>query len=332
MRLYLLIVSLFILPAKSILAQFAPAAGMPGSTAIYKDSSVFVAWANFCIVQRGFQDISNTSLGYTTSGDSSMATGPAGTNGVVCLGDGGSAILSFDDIIYNGPGFDFAVFENGFSDNFLELAFVEVSSDGINFHRFPSTSFTQDTLQISGFGSLDPTQINNLAGKYRALYGTPFDLEELNGTAGLDVNHITQIKIIDVVGCINESFATYDQYGNKINDPWNTAFPEGGFDLDAVGIIHAVSNSVRNSESDNNFICYPVPASSELNFIWKEHENNVTIYFQDITGKIIYTEKQILTSGQNKIRLNKSFTKGIYLLHIESENKVFKSKIIISNE
>ena len=36
------------------------------------------------------------------------------------VGDGGSAILTFDTPIANGPGFDFAVFENGFSDTFLE--------------------------------------------------------------------------------------------------------------------------------------------------------------------------------------------------------------------
>lgn len=332
MRHYFLIVSLNFLSSSVILAQFAPAAGMPGSTAIYKDSSVFAGWATTCVVERGFLDISNTSLGYTTSGDSSMATGSAGTNGVVCLGDGGSAILSFDNPIYNGPGFDFAVFENGFSDDFLELAFVDVSSDGINFYRFPATSLTQDTLQINGFGSLDPTKINNLAGKYRALYGTPFDLEELNGTAGLDVDHITHIKITDVVGSINESFATLDQYGNKINDPWNTPFPEGGFDLDAVGVIHAASNSLTESGNDSKLICYPVPAQDELNFIWPEKESEAIIFFQDLTGKVIYSEKTLFTGGLNKIILNKTFTKGVYFLQIVSGNKIFKQKIIISNE
>jgi len=59
-------------------------------------------------------------------------------------------------------GFDFAVFENSFNDSFLELAFVEVSSDGINFVRFPATSNTQTDVQITGFGTIDPTYINNL--------------------------------------------------------------------------------------------------------------------------------------------------------------------------
>ena len=45
----------------------------------------------------------------------------------VSLGDGGYAVVTFDKPITNGPGYDFAVFENGLNDSFLELAFVVVS-------------------------------------------------------------------------------------------------------------------------------------------------------------------------------------------------------------
>ena len=71
-------------------AQFAPPAGQAGSTAIYKDSSAFLAWATGCTVIRGLQDISNASLGYADAGDSTMSTGMSG-NGIVSLGDGGVA-------------------------------------------------------------------------------------------------------------------------------------------------------------------------------------------------------------------------------------------------
>lgn len=37
----------------NLFAQYAPAAGLPGSTTIHKDSSVFVAWATGCEVARG---------------------------------------------------------------------------------------------------------------------------------------------------------------------------------------------------------------------------------------------------------------------------------------
>ena len=81
--------------------------------------------------------------------------------------------------IYNGDGFDFAVFENGFMTNdsnmaFLELGFVEVSSDGVNFFRFPSITTVQDTLQLSNDGAMDGGRLYDLAGKSIVNYGTPF--------------------------------------------------------------------------------------------------------------------------------------------------------------
>src|SRR3989344_2665558 len=248
-------------------AQFPPAAGKPGSTAIHADSSVFTAWASACTVSRGWQDVSNQNLGYTTVGDSSSAIGKAGVNGVVSIGDGGYAVLTFPYPITNGIGWDFAVFENSFSDYFLELAFVEVSSDGINYFRFPATSLTQFDIQIGTFDTLNPEKINNLAGKYRALYGTPFDLQELDSIQGLNINAITHVKIIDVIGCIQPVFASYDQYGNIINDPWNTPFPSGGLDLDAVGVIHQTVDVNEEIAFQDKIVFFPNPAETCLNII-----------------------------------------------------------------
>ena len=245
-------------------AQFAPPAGQAGTTAISQDSSIFVGWATACSIVRGFQDISDPSLGLATAGDSSSALGNADGTSVVSLGDAGEALLTFPQPIANGPGWDFAVFENSFADDYLELAFVEVSSDGINFVRFPATSFTQDTTQIDGFGLLDATKINNLAGKYRGLFGTPFDLQELSSEPLLDVNAITHVKIIDVVGSIQDTYATYDQLGNKVNDPWPTPFASGGFDLDAVGVIHH-TGTVGMAENRQSTLqgWYPNPARDQ---------------------------------------------------------------------
>ncbi|WP_432798750.1 PEP-CTERM sorting domain-containing protein [Poriferisphaera sp. WC338] len=222
--------------------SFAPAAGQTGSTAIHKDDVAFVGWATGATVVRGLADIANPGGANASFGTDSEAIGKAeGTSlDVVSLGDGGSAILTFDTAIANGDGADFAVFENSFSDVFLELAFVEVSSDGINFFRFDAVSETQTTTQVGGFGTLDPTNLDNLAGKYRQGYGTPFDLEELVGTIGLDVNNITHVRVVDVVGSINPLHATTDSLGNVINDPYATPFSSSGFDLDAVGVINVV--------------------------------------------------------------------------------------------
>ncbi|HEY0262431.1 MAG TPA: hypothetical protein VGB95_05355, partial [Chitinophagales bacterium] len=158
MTLLLLVISV------SARAQFAPAAGEIGSTAIYKDNSVFVEWATICNTELGWQNVADTTLGKANAGNDSSAIGRAGENGTISLGDGGVATLQFANAIYNGDGFDFAVFENGFTDTFLELAFVEVSTDGENFVRFPSISHTQIDSQIGSFGYLHADNLYNLAG------------------------------------------------------------------------------------------------------------------------------------------------------------------------
>jgi len=233
---------LLALTATAQAGPYAPAAGQPGSTAIHMDDAAFVAWATGVDVVRGPQDIASATPSDASYGTPSNALGKAAgsSTDVVSLGDGGSATLTFDKAIANGPGFDFAVFENGFSDTFLEIGFVEVSSDGSNFVRFDAVSLTPTDTQVGGFGELDPTNLYNFAGKYKQGYGTPFDLDELTGTSGLDVDNVTHVRIIDVVGSINDSYATYDSLGNKVNDPYPTGFSSGGFDLDAVGVINQV--------------------------------------------------------------------------------------------
>jgi hypothetical protein len=237
--------TLIILHGFSI-AQFPPPAGQPGSTAIHKDSNIIIGWADDCIITRGFIDMTDTLVTYNgtnkaTYGSYLYVSGPADEY-VVSLGDRGLATVSFNSPIMNGQGPDFIVFENSFGDLFLELAFVEVSSDGNNFVRFPATTLVQDSLQIQTFGTIDATLINNFAGKYRMAYGTPFDLEEIKDSIGINVNNITHIRIIDVGGCVETNFASIDSKGHIINDPWPTPFDTGGFDLDAIGVLH---NSVE---------------------------------------------------------------------------------------
>lgn len=243
--------------------QFAPAAGQPGSTAIFKDSSIIVNWATGCEIVKGYLQINLPDSGFVSVGSAVSAIGKAGENGVVSLGDGGIATLTFSSPIINGAGADFCVFENSFLDTFLELAFVEVSSDGVYFVRFPAISYTQDTLQTDGFGYTQPEHIHNLAGKYRGLYGTPFDLDDLKDSVSININNITHVRVIDVVGSIDSIYATYDVLGNKVNDPFPTPFPSGGFDLDAVGVIHQSPLSSPNIHQTDVLI-FPNPFTNTL--------------------------------------------------------------------
>lgn len=238
-------------------APFAPGVGFPGSTAIAHDSSVIKAWATHCSVQQGYWDISRPSLGPVTYGDSTAAVGRA-DNQVVSLGDSGVATFSLLFPLSDAMGADFAIFENSFSDDYLELAFVEVSSNGQDYVRFPAVSYTQDTMQTSSFGSTDPRQVHNLAGKYRGFYGTPFDLAELKDSSSVDINLIRFIRVVDVVGSINPAYASYDVEGRIINDPFPTAFASGGFDLDALALLYP--NSINLEEHQAMRTPFPNPA------------------------------------------------------------------------
>ncbi len=222
--------------------SFCGAVGTEGCTAIRFDSSIVAAWATGCTIVRGPVDITNPEGPKVHYGTDDAGIGPASTSttDAVSLGDGGTATLTFAEPIRNIAGPDFAVFENSFDDHFLELAFVEVSSDGVNFVRFPASSLTQTETQLSG--NLDPTLLNNLAGKYRVGYGTPFDLEELRGSAGLDINNVTHVRLVDVVGTIDPQYATRDHKGRIVNDPWptnDTVYASGGFDLTGVAVLRA---------------------------------------------------------------------------------------------
>jgi hypothetical protein len=305
-----------------IKAQFVPPVGHEGTTAMYKDSSAFVAWANKCNVVRGFQDICNQSLGYTNVGDSSLAIGLAGTNGVVSLGDGGVAILEFSSPILDGNGPDFAVFENGFDDLFLELAFVEVSSDGIHFFRFPAISNTDTTIQTDGFGLTDASKIHNLAGKYRAEYGTPFDLSDLANDALLNKQAITHVKVIDVVGSIQNEYCSRDANNHKINDPWPTGWGNGGFDLDAVGVIHQQAVGIDELELRNVSI-YPNPATDVLYV--NLSSSNYSLEVINLMGEIVMKEENKMNTTSLELSNLKS---GVYFLTIASEGRQKQMKFV----
>ena len=311
----ILLTTLSILSSVFLYAQFPGAADTEGSTAIHKDSSIITAWASGCSVERGFVNISKPELGLASAGESSNAIGKADGISIVSLGDSGIATLTFDLPIRNGEGYDFAVFENSFSDTFLELAFVEVSSDGVNFFRFPATSNTPTETQTGGFGNTDPTLINNLAGKYKAHYGTPFDLEELKGIEDLDIDAITHVKIIDVVGSIDPEYATYDINGNPVNDPFPTPFESSGFDLDAVAVIHQkVPTSIQNKTKES-FSIYPNPApiGQKLHIQSDTDVKGMSVYGQNgklyYSGQISQFETHYLSAGIYFIQVGNNFQK-----------------------
>lgn len=228
------IISLGMLLAATAAVQggpYPPSAGEAGSTAIHMDSPLYIAWASGWT---NYQVGAECSTSFQTPG---KAVGkPDGVvTSIVCLGRGGQITMTFDVAIHDGPGFDFAIFENAFVPfaSFLELAYVEVSSDGTNFTRFPNDSLTAN--EVESFGVIDCTDVDGLAGKYRLGYGTPFDLQVLTDASPLlDLENITWVRLVDIVG----DGSAFDSDGDIIYDPYPTV-GSAGFDLQGIGVINS---------------------------------------------------------------------------------------------
>ena len=306
-------------------AQFAPAQDQPGTTAIHADSSAFVAWATGCTVERGPMRIDKPENGLASYGTDSLALGmPGGTYDIVSLGDGGNAVLTFASPIYNGPGPDFAVFENGFANAVnpdtwaLELGFVEVSSDGENFFRFPAVTYVQTDEQLGNAGSIVPAQLHNFASKYGAFYGTPFDLDEVEDNELLDKNRVTHVRIVDVVGNIDPEYATKDSEGHIVNDPWPTPFASSGFDLDAVGVINDLAHSDVSENEEEVVSLYPNPVKDRL-MVKAENLQSVEIY--NLVGQ------QVMVSTSDIVDMG-DLNQGIYFVRINADGKTVTKRVV----
>ncbi len=293
---------------------FCGAVGTEGCTAVAADSSIIVAWATGVTLERGPQNISVANSDPASFGTADNAIGMAtlsNTMEAVSLGDGGSALVTFAHPIRNGEGFDFAVFENSFSDVNLELAFVEVSSDGQRFVRFPATCLTPSETQLANAGATDPTNLNNLAGKYRIGHGTPFDLEELRDSTGINIDSIVYVRVVDVVGSINPAYGTYDAFGHIINDPWPTPFNTAGFDLTGVAVMHQRDQEGIDEGQMLVSNVYPNPVVNTVNVI-VSRDTKAVLY--DQTGRQV--GEFSLRQGQNTIDMSRHTT-GVYILRTE---------------
>jgi hypothetical protein len=294
-----------ILAASSALGgPYAPAAGQPGATAISATDSRIIGWATGATIVRGLRKIDNPSGGYAYYG------GPTGTPAIaapigmppqpqtnyysVALGQGGTATLTFATPIAHTLGLDgnhadFAVFTNGFAvdgdDNmeWVKPAFVEVSSDGVHFFRFPSVSLTQTGTQVAysddNMGAVDATDLYNLAGKDPVGYGTPFNLGELAGVSSLlDIYSVKYVRLVDCVGDINPAYATYDSQGHIVNSPWpgNSLVGSEGFCLAGVGVLHDYTSVAAEIDSIRSH--FRAPASSQ----WKLAADGLPVGPSDI--------------------------------------------------
>jgi hypothetical protein len=72
----------------------------------------------------------------------------------------------------------------------------------------------------------------------------PFDLAELRHVSPLlDIQRVTHVRVVDVIGTNDPALATFDAAGHIIIDPYPTPYFSGGFDLDAVGAFSGTTTT-----------------------------------------------------------------------------------------
>ena len=150
---------------------------------------------------------------------------------LLSLGHGGQITLAFtDNLIIDGPGADFLVFENVFNSlwtgqPFVEAATVAVSQDGVQFFEFPF-----DTLSLKGLAGSHVIKSTAHPTNPDSSGADAFDLAELG------LGWIRYVKLVDM------------------GDRWHEGSFNGDFDLDAVVAVH--SEAIR-SEPVAHFKLWP---------------------------------------------------------------------------
>lgn len=324
----LLIGLTLLLKVNPLIAQYEPQAPLAGHGAIHRADVQIKDWVKDATFEPGFIQITDTMQGKVPV---NLTNNALGVFDYLCLslGDGGKVTCTFEYPITNGPGADFVVFENGFKDlnndslAFLELAFVEVSSNGIDFVRFPAICNTQDTIQIENNNYINASHIHNLAGKYIANWGTPFDLDELKDANNLDINHITHVRIVDAIGILDEALGSRDHNGRLINDPFPTPFITGGFDLDAIGVINNKSQGTSLSNANLLYQISPNPTQSKFIIQSTQHVliDNISLYNS-------YGQKVLSNLSINEWINIESLPKGVYFINIQNSKDEFTYKLV----
>ncbi len=169
---------------------------------------------------------------------------------------GGSITLEFtDNVVKNGPGVDFTIFENAFrlpgTDNyFVEPAVVEVSADGVHFFRFPfdfvphykedgSLNLYNPLCYFKGFAGVHPVYSN--AGSPSPLNpvlsgGDSFDLSDIPGANFSSIRFIRITSTGD--GWLMDSQGDLVRHANSAPTWAASGKGNSGFDLDSVVAIN----------------------------------------------------------------------------------------------
>lgn len=219
---------------------------------------------------------------------------------VLSIGFGGEIIVgNSDNLIIDGDGADFTIFENVFKNPingrlFKEPAIVSVSKDGVNYKEFP---YNFESLE--GCAGTHPTFGNADYCDSEVSGGDSFDLSEI----GMD--SIRYIKIKDITDQVkaNENHKYFD-------------FSLSGFDLDALVIYNYKAEAMSSVRADISEF-FMLDNSAITSF---EASNTIQIY--NINGILVAKYSGIGVFQYHDLQ------SGVYIIKIRNSKGMAVEKII----
>lgn len=241
---------------------------------------------------------------------------------VLSLGYGGSITLAFtNNVVMNGDGADFIVFENvfipfGSTLPVREPATVSVSQDGETWHTFP-----YDTTTFEGLAGVTPVK--------STLNPTHPDS---SGADAFDLN---------AVGLDWIRFIRLDDLGSR----WRAGDTFIDFDLDAVVAVHS-EKSVPTEVADRSELmpdrfqlsaAYPNPFNPSTALrLTLERDARVHIAVFDITGARVRTLVEgTLAAGHHQVRWDgrddrqRRLASGVYLIRMHTGTKQYVRRVTL---
>jgi hypothetical protein len=149
-------------------------------------------------------------------------------------------------------------------------------------------------------------------------------------SAGLDVSRITHVRVIDVVGLIDSEYTTYDVLGNPVNDPWSTDFASGGFDLDAVGVIHQnITEGIISAANTPTLSIFPNPAQTNQEISIQLNSNLIEETLLQVFNAAGTLAMSQYVSDNNASISTQGLESGIYMIKMSNSVGTFVEKLVV---
>ena len=151
------------------------------------------------------------------------------------------------------------------------------------------------------------------------------------GTVSVDTKGTNSPLDDDITYTPKTGFTGVDHFYYMITDA------SGDTSIAQVAVTVQVNTSTKSLAEDTSSLnkelnVYPNPSKGNFNvLLFSDKAELASIILFDITGKVVYNNKQLLISGQNKINLNVDVKPGIMFLKMYTENQNLGTKKISFN-